>query len=565
MALIAARPGPGVVLDLTDAPSSPEAPPAAYKGPLYSSRPLPEYVSADDYHEGLKQIRAHLGRDCGFGIAISRTKSYTPTKTGEKRITRVMLQCARSKEYKSKGIGHKVYATRMTGCPWRAKMQPHPGGGWKITGVCMDHNHELNDVLDDKGMPPRARTTPAAQRRKPAALNEPTFTPPAPANYVPPPAHSPATTTWPTMTASGIRRAIVPMQQRLLSISRTQFPMDQPMFLVYSDHFQSILGAHADLKVALEEEFPFAYQGGVYTPAHDVLYVTSNQYSLPTGQDKVAIVSKVTRNLYGQWSRHQVPNQVRNPAGGAAYSDGVLDGVLFCAQGDMESPTGLVHMEADYPFRVRTLVNNFYGRRFNSLKDVAIHSDGSIYFTDPVYGHDQGTRPPPELPNQVYRFDPHTGDVRVVADRFGRPSGICFSPKEGTCYISDTEFIHGNGHVDFERASTIYAYDVGDRAQSKFLMNRRVFAMADVGVPDGLKCDLAGNVYAACGDGLSVWSPGGVLLGKVLVPGGLANFSFGRKGELFLLNGKKLWILKVADTVKGALVNREALRYEEVE
>lgn len=110
-----------------------------------------------------------------------------------------------------------------------------------------------------------------------------------------------------------------------------------------------------------------------------------------------------------------------------------------------------------------------------------------------------------------------------------------------------------------------YAYDVGDRAQSKFLMNRRVFAMADVGVPDGLKCDLAGNVYAACGDGLSVWSPGGVLLGKVLVPGGLANFSFGRKGELFLLNGKKLWILKVADTVKGALVNREGLRYEEVE
>ena len=89
--------------------------------------------------------------------------------------------------------------------------------------------------------------------------------------------------------------------------------------------------------------------------------------------------------------------------------------------------------------------------------------------------------------------------------------------------------------------------------------------MADVGVPDGLKCDTAGNVYAACGDGLSVWSPGGILLGKVLVPGGLANFSFGRKGELFLLNGKKLWTLKVADTVKGALVNREVLGYDEAE
>ena len=110
-----------------------------------------------------------------------------------------------------------------------------------------------------------------------------------------------------------------------------------------------------------------------------------------------------------------------------------------------------------------------------------------------------------------------------------------------------------------------YAYDVGDRAQAKFLMNRRVFAMADVGVPDGLKCDTAGNVYAACGDGLSVWGPNGVLLGKVLVPGGLATFSFGRKGELFLLNGKKLWVLRVADTVRGVAVGGDALRYEDVE
>ena len=91
MALIE-PPGAGEILDFNDAPSSPEPPPQIHQGPLYTSRPLPNYVSAEDYHEGLKQIRAHLGRDCGFGIAISRTKSYTPSKTGEKRITRVMLQ-----------------------------------------------------------------------------------------------------------------------------------------------------------------------------------------------------------------------------------------------------------------------------------------------------------------------------------------------------------------------------------------------------------------------------------------------------------------------------------------
>jgi gluconolactonase len=87
--------------------------------------------------------------------------------------------------------------------------------------------------------------------------------------------------------------------------------------------------------------------------------------------------------------------------------------------------------------------------------------------------------------------------------------------------------------------------------------------MADVGVPDGLGCDTAANVYAACGDGLSVWSPGGVLLGKVLIPGGLANFCFGKEGELFLLNGKMFWVLRVTDTVKGAHQDRGAVGGEE--
>jgi gluconolactonase len=339
--------------------------------------------------------------------------------------------------------------------------------------------------------------------------------------------------------------------------------MEAPMLLVYNDKFNEMLGAHADLKLAFQDSFPFAHEAGVYFPAGDYLYVTSNQFDMAAGRDKVIVISKLTRSLYGDWTRHQVPQDVRMPSGGVYYNDGVLDGVLFCSQGDLETPAGLVHMETDYPFRTRTIVNNYHGRRFNSLKDVTMHHDGSIWFTDPVYGYDQGIRPQPELPNQVYRLDPHTGDIRVVADGFGRPSGICFSPFGKVCYISDTDFIHGNGNIDFTRASTIYAYDVEERRKSKFLLNRRVFAMADVGVPDGMKCDSAGNVYAGCGDGLSVWSPGGVLLGKVLVPGGLANICFGKKGELFLLNGKKFWILKMADSVKGATLGREAGPVEE--
>jgi gluconolactonase len=81
-----------------------------------------------------------------------------------------------------------------------------------------------------------------------------------------------------------------------------------------------------------------------------------------------------------------------------------------------------------------------------------------------------------------------------------------------------------------------------------------VFAYSDTGIPDGIKCDTLGNVYSGCGDGLNVWSPGGFLLGKVRVPGGVANFCFGRPGELFLLNENKFWVLEVARHVKGALL-----------
>ena len=78
--------------------------------------------------------------------------------------------------------------------------------------------------------------------------------------------------------------------------------------------------------------------------------------------------------------------------------------------------------------------------------------------------------------------------------------------------------------------------------------------MADTGVPDGIKTDMNGNVYAGCGDGINVWSPGGVLLGKILIKNGAANFSFGRNGQMFIMNENKLWTAQLSSLVKGALL-----------
>lgn len=100
-----------------------------------------------------------------------------------------------------------------------------------------------------------------------------------------------------------------------------------------------------------------------------------------------------------------------------------------------------------------------------------------------------------------------------------------------------------------------YAFDVGTYSGQPFLINRRLFAMADTGIPDGIKCDTNGNVYSGCGDGVNIWSAGGVLLGKILIEGGVANFCFGANGQIFMLNEFKIWRAQLDSGVKGALLN----------
>lgn len=99
-----------------------------------------------------------------------------------------------------------------------------------------------------------------------------------------------------------------------------------------------------------------------------------------------------------------------------------------------------------------------------------------------------------------------------------------------------------------------YAFDIITRHDSPFLANKRLFAFADIGIPDGIKCDTEGNVYSGCGDGIHVWSPGGTLIGKVYVPGGCANFCFGKRGEMFLLNEQKMWRAQLSPKLKGDLL-----------
>ncbi|PHH75574.1 hypothetical protein CDD80_2245 [Ophiocordyceps camponoti-rufipedis] len=295
---------------------------------------------------------------------------------------------------------------------------------------------------------------------------------------------------------------------------------------------RDILGDAPELKLLAEDNEPLFHEAGVYFPHDKSLFVTSNQLSGPDG--KTVQISRVAL-ADGAAKVEPITTNITMANGGVNYGKGIV----FCSQGDMKQPGGLVMMDVidvkpvDGQHPSTMLVSQFGSRPFNSPNDVVASGDGCLWFTDPHYGSEQGIRPPPELPAMVWRFNPATGSVRAMADGFGRPNGLTFSPDQ----------------------KTLYSFKVDSFNGEPSLSDRRLFAMCDKGIPDGIKTDTAGNVYSGCGDGINIWSPGGELMGKILVEGGAANFCFGDDGYMFILNEKKLWMAKLAPGVKGALLN----------
>lgn len=224
-------------------------------------------------------------------------------------------------------------------------------------------------------------------------------------------------------------------------------------FLVLHESFLDIIGPNPKLELLSENnEYPFAHEAGIFVPSTNELFITSNQHPDPNGHTQIKISKVKIAPEPNSCSCSEVETENAPMAnGGVTYKDGML----FCAQGTLDQPGGIAYVETKAPHKSHYLVRDYHGKPFNSPNDVVVHSNGSIWFTDPIYGYEQGIRPPPELPNQVYCFRTDTGEVRAVADGLGRPNGICFSPDEKIVYVTDTDRIHGDGSVDPSRAATM--------------------------------------------------------------------------------------------------------------
>jgi gluconolactonase len=185
---------------------------------------------------------------------------------------------------------------------------------------------------------------------------------------------------------------------------------------------------------------------------------------------------------------------------------------------------------------ITVLADRFDGLRLNSPNDVVERADGSIWFTDPGYGIDsdyEGHQAKSEIgAHQVYRIDPGTAEVRLVADDFNRPNGLAFSRDERQLYITDSEERH------------IRLFDVADDST---LTGGTVFASCDAGTFDGVRLDDTGRIWAAAHDGIHCFDPDGTLLGKLHVPEIAANFTFGgpQRNHLFICATSSLYSLRV--------------------
>lgn len=166
-----------------------------------------------------------------------------------------------------------------------------------------------------------------------------------------------------------------------------------------------------------------------------------------------------------------------------------------------------------------TVADRYEGKRFNSPNDLAIHSDGSVYFTDPIYGLPQRENDPMRELDfcGVFRVAPD-GAVSLLTKDIERPNGIALSPDESLLYVANS---HGpRPHI----------FAIGLNADGSVGEPRTFFdasSLSGRGAPDGLKIDAAGNLWATGPGGLMIITPEGKLIGRVLTHRATANVAFG--------------------------------------
>ncbi len=262
------------------------------------------------------------------------------------------------------------------------------------------------------------------------------------------------------------------------------------------------------------------------------------------GDGRYLLFSDIPNNRMMRWLEETGEVSVyRSPSN---YSNGNFrdrEGRLLTCEHDTRRVT-----RTEHDGTITVLIESFQGKKLNAPNDIVTHSDGAIWFSDPGYGilsNYEGHKAAFELPTAVYRLEPKTREVSVVASDMDRPNGLCFSPDEKKLYIVDTGL---SGKAGAPHPIRVYDVEEGKR-----LKNGRLFADMLPGLSDGIRCDVDGNVWSAAGwgpegfNGVRVFAPEGTLIGKIHLPETCANICFGgaKKNRLFMAASQSLYALYV--------------------
>jgi gluconolactonase len=216
----------------------------------------------------------------------------------------------------------------------------------------------------------------------------------------------------------------------------------------------------------------------------------------------------------GGYDGHDLPaGGFIGPNGSTAGPDG---SVVLCQHGNRRI------VRIDRNMQVTTVVDRFDGKKLNSPNDVVYRSDGTLYFTDPPYGLPRGDDDPAkEIPfNGVYKLA--GGKLQVLVTDLTRPNGLAFSPDEKILYVANSD----------QNRRLWMRYDVAaDGTIGHGAVFADVTAEPESGLPDGMKVDAHGNIFATGPGGIWVFAPDARHLGTIKPPEQPANCAWGDDGK----------------------------------
>jgi gluconolactonase len=256
-------------------------------------------------------------------------------------------------------------------------------------------------------------------------------------------------------------------------------------------------------------------------------------------EGKFLVFSDIPHNVVHKWQDGKVTEFVKpsgytgkTPRGGKPGDEPGSNGLLFDAEGRLtlceHGDRRVTRIEKDGSKTV--LADNYMGKKLNSPNDLVYHSNGDLYFTDPPYGRPKWDKDESiELKFFGVFLRKKDGKLILLTKEMTRPNGIALSPDEKTLYVA-------NSDPDLPIWKSFPVKSDGTIGEGKvFVDGTKWFKAKRPGLPDGMKIDSAGNIWATGPGGVWVFAPDGTVLGNIDTGTNTANCAFGDDGSMLYI------------------------------